>query len=147
MEAGNAGVRCAMLLNQTDDALDFLRTLRRDFPRDPAVQFLSAHVFSDLSIRASQDLLFTNPAAYQVHQLNAEALEAQSRWDDAMFEYRAVLEKNPKLPGIHYRIGRLILSKPKTPTSVRSRVKEINGRKLSSILEKPWGSKAILRTR
>lgn len=124
MEIGNAGVRCAMLLNQADDALDFLRTLRREFPRDPAVQFLSVHVFSDLSIRASQDLLFTNPAAYQVHQLNAEALEAQSRWDDAMFEYRAVLEKNPKLPGIHYRIGRLILSKPKTPTTFADAKKE-----------------------
>jgi tetratricopeptide (TPR) repeat protein len=126
MNLGNAGVRCAMLLNQADDALDFLRTLRHEFPRDPAVQFLSVHVFSDLSIRSSQDLLFTNPASYQVHQLNAEALEAQGRWDDALSEYRAVLEKNPKLQGIHYRIGRLILSKPKTPTTFVDAKKEFD---------------------
>src|SRR5205823_4115723 len=88
---GAAGVRCAMLLNQQDDAIEFLRALRRDFPRDPEVQFLSVHVFSDLSIRASQDLLFTNPGSYQVHQLNAEVLETQGRWDDALSEYRAVL--------------------------------------------------------
>ncbi len=119
-----AGIRCAMLLNQQDDALDFLRTLRRQFPRDPEVQYLSTHVFSDLSIRASQELLFTNPSAYQVHQLNAEALETQGRWDDAMSEYRAVLEKNPQLPDIHYRIGRLILSKPKTDTTFRDAKKE-----------------------
>jgi tetratricopeptide (TPR) repeat protein len=124
MDVGKAGVRCAMLLNQPDEALDFLRTLRHEFPRDPAIQFLSVHVFSDLSIRASQDLLFTNPASYQVHQLNAEALEAQGRWDDAMSEYRAVLEKNPKLEGIHYRIGRLILSKPKTSTTFADAKKE-----------------------
>ncbi len=130
MEVGNAGVRCAMLLNQTDDALDFLRALRHEFPRDPAVQFLSSHVFSDLSIRSSQDLLFTNPASYQVHQLNAEALETQGRWDDALSEYRAVLEKNPRLPGIHYRIGRLILSKPKTPTTIPDAKKEF-GEELS----------------
>lgn len=121
---GQAGERCAMLLNQQDDAIDFLRDLRHEFPRDPEVQFLSVHVFSDLSIRASQDLLFTNPGAYQVHQLNAESLEMQGRWDDAMFEYRAVLEKNPNLPGIHYRIGRLILSKPKTATTFDDAKKE-----------------------
>ena len=121
---GQAGVRCAMLLNQQEDAIDFLRALRHDFPRDPDVQFLSVHVFSDLSMRASQDLLFTNPGAYQVHQLNAESLEVQGRWDDAMFEYRAVLEKNPNLPGIHYRIGRLILSKPKTASTFEDAKKE-----------------------
>ncbi|HLH03054.1 MAG TPA: tetratricopeptide repeat protein [Bryobacteraceae bacterium] len=124
MQIGNWGVRCAMLLNQTDDALHFLSALRHDFPRDPAVQFLSVHVFSDLSIRASQELLFTNPSAYQVHQLNAESLETQGRWDDAMSEYRLVLEKNPTLPGIHYRIGRLILSKPETPTTFADAKKE-----------------------
>ena len=123
-DVGQAGVHCAMMLNKSDDALDFLRALRHQFPRDPDVQFLSVHVFSDLSIRASQDLLFTNPSAYQVHQLNAEALEAQGRWDDAMAEYRAVLEKDPNLPGIHYRIGRLILSKPKTAATFDDAKKE-----------------------
>jgi tetratricopeptide (TPR) repeat protein len=123
---GQVGLRCAMLLNQQDDAVDFLRHLRHEFPRDPDIQFLSVHVFSDLSIRASQDLLFTNPAAYQVHQLNAESLEVQGRWDDAMYEYRTVLEKNPKLPGIHYRIGRLILSKPKTATTFDDARKEFD---------------------
>jgi len=123
-DVGTAGVRCAMLLNKQDDALDFIRTLRREFPRDPEIQFLSVHVFSDLSIRASQDLLYTNSSAYQVHQLNAEALETQGHWDEAMSEYQAVLEKNPKLPGIHYRIGRLILSKPKTATTFDDAKKE-----------------------
>ena len=123
-DIGQAGIHCAMMLNRQDDALDFLRALRRQFPKDPEVQFLSVHVFSDLSIRASQDLLFTNPSAYQVHQLNAEALEAQGRWDDAMAEYRTVLEKNPNLPGIHYRIGRLILSKPETATTFSDAKKE-----------------------
>jgi tetratricopeptide (TPR) repeat protein len=123
-DIGKAGVRCAMMLNRQDDALVFLGTLRRQFPRDPDVQFLSVHVFSDLSIRASQDLLFTNPSAYQVHQLNAEAMEAQGRWDDALSEYRLVLDKDPVLPGIHYRIGRLILSKPKTATTFDDAKKE-----------------------
>jgi tetratricopeptide (TPR) repeat protein len=123
-DVGKTGIRCAMMLNKQDDALSFLGALRHQFPRDPDVQFLSVHVFSDLSIRASQDLLFTNPSAYQVHQLNAEAMEAQGRWDDALSEYRLVLDKNPVLPGIHYRIGRLILSKPKAATTFEDAKKE-----------------------
>ena len=121
---GQSGIRCAMALNQQDDALTFLRTLRRQFPKDPEIQYLSVHVLSDLSIRASQELLFDNPSAYQVHQLNAESLETQGKWDEAMAEYRAVLDKNPDVPGIHFRIGRLILSKPKTPSTFTDAKKE-----------------------
>jgi tetratricopeptide (TPR) repeat protein len=114
---GFDGVRCAMAMNQMYPALDFIRVLNREFPGDPEVLYLTVHVFSDLSIRASQALLFTAPGSYQVHELNAEALETQGNWKNAEAEYREVLKKNPKLPGIHYRLGRLLLSAPKTATS------------------------------
>jgi tetratricopeptide (TPR) repeat protein len=116
-KAGFAGLRCAMAMNQMDPALDFIRVLNREFPNDPEVLYLAVHVFSDLSIRASQALLFSAPSSYQVHELNAEALEMQGNWKDAATEYREVLRKNPSLPGIHYRLGRLLLSAPKTATS------------------------------
>jgi tetratricopeptide (TPR) repeat protein len=106
-----------MAADQMDSALDFIRVLNREFPRDPEVLYLAVHLFSDLSVRASQQLLFTSPGAYQVHELNAEALETQGRWKEAAMEYREVLKKNPLLPGIHYRLGRLLLSQPRTTTS------------------------------
>ena len=115
--AGFDGIRCAMAADQMDSALDFIRVLNRELPRDPEVLYLAVHVFSDLSVRASQQLLFTSPGSYQVHELNAEALETQGRWNDAAMEYREVLKKNPRLPGIHYRLGRLLLSAPRTATS------------------------------
>jgi tetratricopeptide (TPR) repeat protein len=34
------------------------------------------------------------------------------KWKDAADEYRAVLAKDPSMPGIHYRLGRLLLSEP-----------------------------------
>ena len=46
--AGLDGVRCAMGLGRFDDALEFLRTLNREFPTDPDVLYLSIHTFSDL---------------------------------------------------------------------------------------------------
>jgi tetratricopeptide (TPR) repeat protein len=113
-----------MSAGQPEEAIDFIRRLTRDFPHDPEVLYLSAHVYSDLSIRASQELLFKAPSSYQVRLLNAEALETQGRWDDAASEYRQVLAKNPNLPGIHYRLGRLILSAPKTPTTMEDAKRE-----------------------
>ena len=121
---GAGGVRCAMEMNDTAAAADLIAILYRDFPRDPDILYLTVHTYSDLSLRASQALLFTNPAAYQVHQLNAEAMEAQEKWDEAAEEYRMVLKTDPSLPGIHYRLGRLLLSKPETPTAKAEARKE-----------------------
>ena len=121
---GAGGVRCAMSMNETGAAADFIAMLTRDFPRDPDILYLAVHTYSDLSVRASQALLFANPAAYQVHQLNAEAMEAQEKWDEAAEEYRMVLKTNPALPGIHYRLGRLLLSKPETPAAKTEARKE-----------------------
>jgi tetratricopeptide (TPR) repeat protein len=111
-EAGFAGVRCAMLLNSSDAAMYFLQLLSHEFPGDPDVLYVAVHTFSDLSTRASLELARTAPNSYQAHQLNGEALEVQGRWDDAAKEYQAVLQQNPKLPGIHYRLGRILVSKP-----------------------------------
>jgi tetratricopeptide (TPR) repeat protein len=116
--AGQAGVRCAMTYNQSADATRFIEWLRAEFPRDPEILYLATHVYSDLSVRASQELLFTNPGSPQVHQLNAEAQETQGNWKGALSEYRTVLERNPEARGIHFRIGRLILSQPSTPTAL-----------------------------
>jgi tetratricopeptide (TPR) repeat protein len=111
-KAGLAGARCAMTLNQQDTALSFLQMLTRNFPHDPDVLYLSVHAYSDLSTRASQELAIHAHSSYQAHELNAEAFEAQGKWDEAAKEYQTVLQQDPHLPGIHFRLGRLLLSKP-----------------------------------
>ena len=116
--AGLDGVRCAMGLGRFDDALEFLRTLNRDFPTDPDVLYLSIHTFSDLATRASEELARSAPASYQARELNAEAYESQGKWDQAAQEYQKALAKNPDAPGLHFRIGRLLLSKPNPPADV-----------------------------
>jgi|HubBroStandDraft_4_1064222.scaffolds.fasta_scaffold14886_2 tetratricopeptide (TPR) repeat protein len=122
--AGIAGVRCAMSRNQSQDVTRFIEWLRVEFPHDPEILYLTAHAYSDLSVRASQELLFTNPSAPQVHEMNAEALETQGNWKAALAEYRVVLEQNPNMQGIHFRIGRLILSQPQAPTTLDDAKKE-----------------------
>jgi tetratricopeptide (TPR) repeat protein len=109
---GLAGVRCAMLANQPDAATEFLRFLNREFPRDPEVLYLSVHTYSDLSSRAAAELATTAPDSAQGHELHAESLETQGKWEEAAQQYRLVLQQNPRLPGIHFRLGRFLLSKP-----------------------------------
>src|ERR1700686_2125949 len=100
--AAFAGVRCAMLINQTGAAVDFLQMLNREFPNDPEVLFLSVHTYSDLSTKAAQQLAMTAPNSIEGHKLDAEALEAQGKWDAAEKEYKAILAQNPQLSGIHF---------------------------------------------
>lgn len=121
---GVAGVRCAMTMNQPSDAVFFLERLRRALPHDAAVLYLATHVYSDLASQASTELLNGNPAAPEVHELNAEAMEMRGDWQHAIEEYKTVLQRNPEMTGIHYRIGRLIVSQPKTESTFPEARKE-----------------------
>lgn len=116
---GLDGVHCAMTGKHPYEALDFLQVLLRDFPRDPEVLYIATHAYSDLADRSSQDLMREAPFSYQVHQLNAEALETQGKWEAAAAEYRKILDVNPMLPGMHARLGRVLLSgQQPTPEAV-----------------------------
>jgi len=119
-----AGVRCGMLSNQPNAAIDFLRTLNRDFPEDPEALYVTTHTYSDLSTRAAQQLALKAPSSPQAHELNAESLEMQGKWDLAEKEYQTILQQNPHQPGIHFRLGRLLLSKPNPPPSVAEDAKK-----------------------
>jgi len=118
LKAGLATVRCALSLNQTDTAVNALLWLNREFPTDPDVLYVTTHAYSDLSTRAALQLASSAPLSIQAHELNAEALESQAKWDEAAAEYNQILQQQPGLPGIHYRLGRIILSKPPTSTTV-----------------------------
>ncbi len=124
LKLGFDAVRCAMTLNQGDVAVDFLRSLNRQFPRAPEVLYLTVHIYSDLSLRASQELAETAPSSNEAHQLNAESLEVQGKWEEAKAEYQRILKDNPRAVGIHFRIGRLLLSKPDPEGSLVEQAKQ-----------------------
>jgi len=123
-DAGLAGVRCALFSNQPEATVEFLRNLNRDFPHDPDVLYVSVHAYSDLSTRAAQELARSAPNSYTAHELNAESLEVQGKWDDAAKEYQHILQQNPEVPGIHFRLGRLLLSKPNPPPDVAEQARK-----------------------
>jgi tetratricopeptide (TPR) repeat protein len=114
---GAAGVRCAMMLNHQGAATTLLAWLEDEFPHDPEILFMATHVYSDLSARTSQELMDVAPDSPLVVEINAEKFEKQGDWHKAIAEYRILLEREPRMPGIHYRIGQIILTLPATATS------------------------------
>jgi len=111
-QAGVLGVRCGLAIDDRTAALDFIRLLNRQFARDPDVLFVVIHAYSDLATRTAQDLARFAPHSIAAHKLNAEALEEQGRWQPARLEYEDILKKDPNARGIHFLLGRLLLSRP-----------------------------------
>jgi tetratricopeptide (TPR) repeat protein len=122
--AGFAGVRCAMVKDQFDAATEFLRQLTHQFPNDPEVLYTAVHTYSDLATHASEQLAMLAPNSPPAHELNAESLEMQGKWDQAEKEYADILQQNPRMPGIHFRIGRLLLSMPNPPPDAAEQAKK-----------------------
>jgi len=124
---GADGVRCAMALNDQANATSFLAWLEQQFPRDPEILFMAAHVYWDLYARSSQALMDTAPDSPLVVELNAENLEKQGEWKKAIDEYRVLLQRAPEMPGIHYRIARLLMLQPGTASTGEEARKEAEG--------------------
>src|SRR6185312_7066275 len=103
--------RCAMSLDQTETAVRALLLLNREFPHDPEVLYTTTHFYSELASRASQELAATAPNSAQAQQLEAEAFESQGNLEKATAQYQEILKQNPQAPGVHYRLGRILLSK------------------------------------
>jgi tetratricopeptide (TPR) repeat protein len=122
--AAMATARCAMSLGQAETAVTALFLLNREFPHDPEVLYVTTHYYGELASRASQELAATAPSSYQALELEAEAMESQNRWDDAAAEYKKILAQNPNVPGIHFRLGRVVLSKSESPANAEEAKKE-----------------------
>lgn len=123
-EVGVAGMRCALALDDRDSTLDFIRLLNKHFPQDPDVLFVIVHAYSDLSTRTAQDLGRTAPQSLAAHKLNAEALEMQGKWEPAQLEYEGIIKQEPNARGIHFLLGRLLLSRPDAGPDAPERAKQ-----------------------
>jgi tetratricopeptide (TPR) repeat protein len=123
-QAGVLGVRCSLAMDDRDSTDEFIRLLTRQFSKDPDVLFVIVHAYSDLSTRTAQDLGRDAPQSVAAHKLNAEALEMQGKWEPAQLEYEAIVQKDPNARGIHFLLGRLLLSRPDAGPDAAERAKQ-----------------------
>jgi tetratricopeptide (TPR) repeat protein len=122
--AAMATAKCAMSLDEAQTAVNALFLLKRDFPHDPEVLYITTHYFSELAMHASQELARTAPNSYQAQELEAESFESQGRWAEAAAEYQKILDQSGNVPGIHFRLGRVALSKGESAANTEEAKKE-----------------------
>jgi len=109
-----AGLSLLACGSTASDAMPALRTagkLKALYPADADVLYETAELYTRLWNEDAAELITRHPDSYRVHQLAGEVYEAQGNVDQALREYKIVLEENPRVPQIHYRIGQLYLRK------------------------------------
>ena len=116
--AGLAAVKCYSAAGNEAKAFGLLDEMSARGPNDADVLYLRAKLhmkaFNDTTLAMFQ----RTPASFRVHQLSAEIFEVQSRYDEAVAEYRKAIETNPRAPDLHFRLGRAILLAGHNPDSL-----------------------------
>lgn len=108
-QAQMAAVRCGMAIGNEQVAADSLFQMERENPGDPEILYWETHIFSEMGMRAAQELAAKYPDSYQAQRLQAESLESQGKEQQAAAIYRAILAKHPHVAGIHYHLGQIAL--------------------------------------
>jgi tetratricopeptide (TPR) repeat protein len=98
-------------LNRDSDAVKVALEMEQLYPKDPEVQYHDGKIFGNFAYMTMQKLWQAAPDSIWKHQAEAEALESQGSFEAAIGQYREVLARDPRRPGIHYRLGRIVLAR------------------------------------
>jgi tetratricopeptide (TPR) repeat protein len=116
--------RAYMRLKQQDKAIVVSDELLRRYPDDPEILFQASRLYANRAYELMRGLIQSAPDSFWVHYANAEVHESLQRYDLALAEYRKVLEMEPRLPGVHFRIGRAILLTSRDPKAIDEALRE-----------------------
>ena len=104
-------------LRRDAEAVDVALDLTRLYPKDPEVLYQASRLYANFAFVTLQKLSKAAPGSVWVHLAAGEANESQGMADAALSDYRAVLALEPRRPGVHFRIGRVLLSRSKEGNS------------------------------
>lgn len=104
-------------LGQDDKAVDAALDLRRQYPSDPEVLYHTARLFGNFAYLTMQRLSDVAPDSVWRYLASAEVYESQESYDAAIAAYEKVLSMEPGRPGVHFRIGRVMLARARQSTS------------------------------
>src|SRR4051812_46402668 len=98
-------------LGQDARAVEVALEMSRLYAKDPEVLYHSGRLFANFAYLQTMELARVAPGSVWLHQAAGEANESQGLFDAAVREYREVLALEPRRAGIHFRIGRALLSR------------------------------------
>ena len=94
-------------LAEWEAAAEHLQRLAHRQPKDQEAWYLLGTVYMRLSERALARLREIDPDSALVHQVSGEVMESMKNYDGALVEYKKAIEKAPRKPGVHYKLGNL----------------------------------------
>jgi tetratricopeptide (TPR) repeat protein len=100
----------ALALHASDrnlEAIQQLEALLAEHPDDVAALYQLVLFYKDGAQEASQRVVRVAPDSEWSLALRAEAFADSDHLDDAIREYRTILNKNPNFPGVHFEIGQV----------------------------------------
>ena len=100
-------------LRQDDKAVEVAIELVRLYPKDPEALYHAGRLFGNFAYLNTIKLAEVAPDSIWLRLAAGEANESQGRSDAAIQEYKEVLALQPNRPGVHYRIGRILLARAK----------------------------------
>ncbi|MGH9158763.1 MAG: tetratricopeptide repeat protein [Vicinamibacteraceae bacterium] len=98
-------------LEKDDAAVEIALALSRLHPDDPEVLYHAGRLFANFAYLQTVRLSQVAPESVWRHQAAGEAHESLGQLDAALRSYRRVLALDPDRPGVHYRLGRVLLSR------------------------------------
>ncbi len=104
-------------LQRDNHAVEVALELTRLYPKDPEVLYQTGRLYGNYAYLAMQQLAKVAPNSIWRLQASAELWESQGHYDLAINEYREILARDPHRPGIHYRLGRALLSQSRQAKS------------------------------
>jgi tetratricopeptide (TPR) repeat protein len=103
--------RAYSALHRDLDAVQIAIELAKLYPDDPEILYHGGRLFGNVAYLSFQKLAEVAPDSSWKHQASGEAFESQGSLDLAAAEYREVLKTSPNRPGMHLRLGRVLLAR------------------------------------
>lgn len=104
-------LRIYAALQRDSDAVETALALNRYFPNDPEVLYHTGRVYGNQAYIVMMRLHDNAPNSIWMLQAQGEANESQKNYDAALAAFKNVLALDPERPGVHYRMGRIYLSR------------------------------------
>ena len=134
IQVGVSLVRFHMSAHSLNRVVGVVHELEQSAQADPEVLYLSYRAYSALAAESLDSLYKRWPDSARVHQVFAQAAVTQDDFPGAIKQYKLAIETDPKLPGIHYELGRTILSNSQDSAALSSAEQEFK----TELTSNPW---------
>jgi tetratricopeptide (TPR) repeat protein len=98
-------------LRRDSDAVEAALALNKLYPDDPEVLYQTGRVYGNFAYEVMEKLHDEAPDSIWMLQAQGEAAESQKDYDTALAAFNHVLILDPNRPSIHYRMGRVYLTR------------------------------------